>query len=99
MAADLLIPPLSLFGVMLFSTFLLSALWFLIAGTAAPVVVSSVGVALLALALAIGWMHGGRDLLSARDLGRVPTYALTILFMALRYALGKRSTWVRSDRQ
>ena len=99
LALDLCIPPVALYfsllAVLLTFTALAAAVW-PAARPAAALVLA--GAAAFAVAIAIGWWHFGRHLLQARELLRLPLYALWKLPVYLAYALGARSGWVRTQR-
>lgn len=94
----LLVPPLALLlsiagvAVLLLG---LSAFWL---DTWLPASILS-GLLLLSLgSVFVAWLSGGRDWLSARSLLKAPLYVVWKLPVYLRYALGRKSGWVRTDR-
>lgn len=99
LALDLCIPPVALYfsllAVLLAVTALAAAVWPAARPAAALV---AAGAAAFAVAIGIGWWHFGRPLLQARELLRLPLYALWKLPVYLAYAFGARSGWVRTQR-
>lgn len=99
LALDLCIPPVALYfsvlGALLALTAAMAAAW-PAARPAAALVMA--GTAAFALAIAIGWWQFGRHLLRARELLRLPLYALWKLPVYVGYAVGARSGWVRTQR-
>jgi cellulose synthase/poly-beta-1,6-N-acetylglucosamine synthase-like glycosyltransferase len=99
LAMDLLIPPVALYFLLLAVAQVLC----LVAASLWPVwhlraLVVSAASGCFALAIALGWWHFARHLLSARELLTTPLYALWKLPVYLAYALKKRSGWVRTRR-
>jgi cellulose synthase/poly-beta-1,6-N-acetylglucosamine synthase-like glycosyltransferase len=97
-AFDLLVPPLSLFGIAIGIMCALTGFWWLVTGALLAFALSLAGAGLLALALSIAWVRCGRDLLTRRDLLGVPRYVLKVFAMGIGYAAGKRLGWLRSER-
>lgn len=99
LALDLCIPPVALYFSVLIALLVLVA----VAATAWPAArpaaaLVMAGAAAFALAIAIGWWRFGRHLLQARELLRLPLYALWKLPVYVGYAVGARSGWVRTQR-
>jgi cellulose synthase/poly-beta-1,6-N-acetylglucosamine synthase-like glycosyltransferase len=99
LALDLCIPPVALYfsvlAVLLAFTAMAAVVW-PAARPAAALVMA--GAAAFGLAVAIGWWRFGRHLLQARELLRLPLYALWKLPVYVGYAVGARSGWVRTQR-
>jgi cellulose synthase/poly-beta-1,6-N-acetylglucosamine synthase-like glycosyltransferase len=99
LAMDLMIPPVALYFLLLAATLAGSvpAAW------AWPVfrpMAATAGIGALAFAIAItlGWLRYARDCCSAGELLRLPLYALWKLPVYAAYCMGRRSGWVRTQR-
>ena len=99
LALDLCIPPVALYfsllGALLACSLAAAAVWPVARPAAALVLAGTIA---FTLSIAIGWWHFGRPLLQARELLRLPLYALWKLPVYVGYALGARSGWVRTQR-
>ena len=96
---DLIVPPLSLFLIILIITATAAGLA-LLAGAAAAAFVISLGcLGVVSLATVAAWILHGRDVLPLRSLVLVPLYLMTKVRHYVSAALGDRiSQWVRADR-
>jgi len=96
---DLIVPPLSLFLIILTMTAIAAGLA-LLAGAAPVAFVISLGCLLVVgLATIVAWTSHGRDILPLRSLVLVPLYLITKFRHYVSAALGERiSQWVRADR-
>ncbi len=99
LALDLCIPPLALYCSVLVGLLALTgvaaAAWPAARPAAALVMAGAI---VFVLAIAIGWWQFGRHLLRARELLHLPLYMLWKLPVYLGYAMGARSSWVRTQR-
>lgn len=99
LSLDLLIPPVSLYFLVLVMTlvvFLGGALVWPVWQAAASVV--CIAAIMFGMAIGLGWWFFGRQLLSAGELLTTPLYALWKLPVYVSYFLKKRSGWVRTKR-
>jgi cellulose synthase/poly-beta-1,6-N-acetylglucosamine synthase-like glycosyltransferase len=99
LAMDLMIPPVAFYFLLLCVVVAAS----LLAAWAWPVfqamaALATLGAACFALAIGLGWLFFGRELLAARELLGLPFYALWKLPVYLAFFVGKRSGWVRTKR-
>lgn len=100
LAMDLAVPPVALYLMVLSAVcviFSAGAYWWPSLLPAAGIV--WVGLACLAAAILLCWYRLGRGLLSARELGMTPVYALRKIPSYLQFFSVKRSTWVRAKRE
>jgi cellulose synthase/poly-beta-1,6-N-acetylglucosamine synthase-like glycosyltransferase len=98
LAADLAVPPLALFALIVG---VLSALQIGFGLANAQPASLAAGAALLTTltgAIALGWHRFGRDLLSARDLAAAPWYALRKIPLYLAFAFNRQTGWNRAKR-
>lgn len=94
LALDILIPPLSLLGlIMLTALGLVSTL-----SIEAPVQLMLWSITGSLLALAMIWLRWGRDLISASDLLRLPNYVLWKLPIYYRLVFRPQRAWIRTSR-
>ena len=99
LALDLMVPPLALYVLVLGGTLLALALASRVWPALIPAtLLALVAMAGVALAVGLGWMRFGRDLLTPRELLFLPWYALWKLPVYLAYFVGRRSGWVRTAR-
>jgi cellulose synthase/poly-beta-1,6-N-acetylglucosamine synthase-like glycosyltransferase len=99
LALDLLVPPLALLLLLVFASAALSALLAsLHPGFVPALVVSMATLGLFLLALAIGWLRFGRDIVTFRDLLFAPVYVLRKIPLYFRFLTARQAKWVRSER-
>lgn len=95
---DMLVPPLALLAMLLTAWTLLTAVLALLLGWGAPLVVSLLGMAMLALAIITAQQRWGDDLLSLGELLRAPFIILTKIPLYLRFLVKRQVDWVRTKR-
>jgi cellulose synthase/poly-beta-1,6-N-acetylglucosamine synthase-like glycosyltransferase len=96
---DLLVPPLSLFLMVLMASVIVTGLARLMGGAAASFLISLGCFAIVILAAIVSWIAAGRDVLPPKSLALVPFYMLAKLRHYVAALLGDRiSHWVRADR-
>jgi cellulose synthase/poly-beta-1,6-N-acetylglucosamine synthase-like glycosyltransferase len=97
---DLMVPPLSLLGLLLLLVLLANAALAVAVGVTAAFIVSAVNVVALAAAIFMAWGAFGREVCSAGAMFRLITGALAARArLYLKLARGKAdSAWVRTDR-
>jgi hypothetical protein len=100
LAMDLMIPPVALYFLLLAALVTAAipaaAFWPVFHATAA---LASLGALAFALAIGLGWLRYGRDLLGPSELLRLPLYALWKLPVYVAFFIGRRSGWVRTARK
>jgi cellulose synthase/poly-beta-1,6-N-acetylglucosamine synthase-like glycosyltransferase len=99
MALDLLIPPLSLFILVLICTAIVAAALLFWGAGGASLAISAIAVGLVGLSLSIAWIVFARDLLSAKDLIAIPSYVVRKIPMYLRTFYKREDQWIRSSRE
>ena len=98
LAADLLVPPLTLLMMLVA---LVSVGVALVAWVAAVPALAAVALAMLALffaSIGLAWWRHGREVVSLGDLLAVPRYALAKIPMYLRFLVRRQSNWIRTRR-
>jgi hypothetical protein len=100
LAMDLMIPPVAFYFLLLTAllsgTILAAGFWPAFNAAAALAALAALS---FALAIGLGWLRFGRELLSAGELLRLPLYALWKLPVYIAFFFGKRSGWVRTRRK
>lgn len=99
LAADVMVPPLTLLAAAHAGLFTASIVFWLILGEWLPVAITAVGMALFCFALATAWHFCGRGLIGRRELLQLPRHTIRVLGNVKAFALGRRSAWVRADRR
>lgn len=96
---DLTVPPLSLFGLVLTATFLVTCIAWLVGFSPFPLTISATCLTSLFVGTLLTWLSNGRDILPTRSLALILTYFVGKLRLYGGALAGHRvSTWVRSDR-
>lgn len=98
MTLDLLVPPLALLSLVAVAAFILSWLLFGLSGLLAPVMIASVGVAMLGITILLAWARCGRSIISFVSLLYAPFYAAKKIPLYLGFLLKRQVDWVRSKR-
>jgi cellulose synthase/poly-beta-1,6-N-acetylglucosamine synthase-like glycosyltransferase len=99
LVADLAVPPLSALAMLVVSTVVITALAALLGAAAAPFWIAVLGLMLFGLAVVIGWLAHGREILPLGALIRLGPYLLEKLRIYRRFLSGARaSRWIRTDR-
>jgi hypothetical protein len=97
---DLLVPPLSLLGLMIIVTVFLSALAAAAGQLFTPLIISSANLSLFTVALILAWRHFGRDALPSRVLISMGPLILGKLRLYGRMLMGRTAVqWIRTDRE
>ncbi len=96
---DLLVPPVALLVLCVLVTATVSGL---LAGTlpgfAPPLYTSIANLLLLLVAISLAWWRFGRDIVSPRDMLRIPLYMLRKLPIYFRFLTARQVKWVRAKR-
>jgi cellulose synthase/poly-beta-1,6-N-acetylglucosamine synthase-like glycosyltransferase len=96
---DLLIPPLSLFVMILAASILVNLIAILIDFSFNALLISTGCLGMVILAIVLAWFKYGRDILPAKSLGQVPVYIASKFRVYVGALLGHRiSLWTRADR-
>ncbi|WP_458756127.1 glycosyltransferase family 2 protein [Afipia sp. TerB] len=97
-ALDLCIPPLSLLALSLALTEIITFSWFIVTGSAGPLVASSIVLTLFAASIGAAWRRFGQDLISLRELMATPAYCLFKIPSFIRFYVNRQVDWVRTER-
>ncbi|MET4389873.1 cellulose synthase/poly-beta-1,6-N-acetylglucosamine synthase-like glycosyltransferase [Bradyrhizobium sp. F1.4.3] len=96
---DLTVPPLSLLGLLVLSTFGLSLSLAILNHSFAPLVITTANLLTLAIATILAWLKCGRDVVPIRALLLIPSYTFCKLKLYGQLALGRiDSHWTRTER-
>ena len=99
LAADLIVPPLTLWVLIVGASFTVIVLLTLVGVPPTAFFISLAGALALALAVFLTWFSHGRDILPMRDITAVGRYILGKLPLYARIFSGRASNeWVRTDR-
>ncbi|MES2193632.1 MAG: glycosyltransferase family 2 protein [Pseudomonadota bacterium] len=96
---DLLVPPLSLLGLMIIVTLFLSALAAAVGLPLAALIISGANISLFAVAIMLAWRNFGREVLPVRILLSIGPLILGKLRLYGRMLMGRTAAqWIRTDR-
>lgn len=98
LALDTAVPPLAFLCIVLLGYGALSAIHGFLSGETMPLVLAATGLMMIGVAIVLGWIRVGRDVVSFRELAFAPAYALSKLGLYGRVLMGRRVEWVRSKR-
>jgi cellulose synthase/poly-beta-1,6-N-acetylglucosamine synthase-like glycosyltransferase len=96
---DLVVPPLSLLGLLVIGLLPLAALGSFFEGSAWPVLIAIFNLLGFSLALFLAWLRFGRDVLSARAVSGLGLQLVNKLSLYGKILTGRTSkVWIRTDR-
>jgi cellulose synthase/poly-beta-1,6-N-acetylglucosamine synthase-like glycosyltransferase len=96
---DMMIPPLSLLGLLLIGSTAIAGIIAIAGGSAVALFLSLANMAVFALAILLTWTRFGRDVLPTKALSSMAYYVFRKLPLYNRILMGKSATkWVRTDR-
>lgn len=96
---DLLVPPLSLLGMLVVGVFALAFLAALFGLSFAAFVIASINLLMFAVAVLLAWLKFGRDILPVRDLRSLGPQIFKKLRIYGQILLGRTAAvWIRTDR-
>lgn len=95
---DLCIPPLSLLALSFVLLEAIALSWFIMTGSASPLVVASIVLTCFAGSISSAWWRFGRDLISPRELLAAPAYCLLKIPSFIRFYVNRQVDWVRTER-
>ena len=98
LSVDLCVPPLALLVLLTGAVWLAGGLLYVLAGSRAPLLLASAGLALLACCVLLAWARYGRGIISGASLAFAPIYALAKIPLYARFLVARQITWVRSKR-
>ena len=97
---DLLVPPLSLLGLLISAFFALSCLNVFFDSSVAPVVIGGANLLLLALAIYFAWSKFGREVMPARVFLSIGSLIVKKIILYGKLLVGRTTTsWIRTDRK
>jgi cellulose synthase/poly-beta-1,6-N-acetylglucosamine synthase-like glycosyltransferase len=100
LAIDMAVPPLSLLVLVMALCEILGGIAFVLGAPTAALAIPSLSTLLVMFGTALAWTAVGRDVLSLRELLRLPLHAIQKLGSYYRIASGKAtSAWIRTDRK
>src|ERR1035437_1185131 len=96
---DLIVPPISLLGLILALAFLGAGIAWFLGFSAHAVTISAISLAMVVGATALAWLSYGRDILPLKSLALIVPYFMSKLRLYSAALTGHRvSLWVRADR-
>ena len=99
LALDLMVPPISLFGLMVLTTVMASAMARVAGLSLVPVVLSAACLIAILVSTSIAWFNYGRDILPAKSIVLIVGYCFAKIRLYTAVILGRRiSLWIRADR-
>ncbi|WP_338641745.1 glycosyltransferase family 2 protein [Burkholderia pyrrocinia] len=98
-ALDLLVLPLTLLVFCQALLVAVCAVAYRMGASGVPLLIQSAAAGMVASAVALAWLTGGRDLIGWRDWLHVGFYMVRKVPMYVGMALGRRTGWVRTDRE
>lgn len=99
LALDLMVPPLSLLGLLVFGIAVVAGLATLLGSSPSAMFVSLASLAALTLGVLLCWLKYGRDILPARAIVLFASYVIGKLPLYLKiFSRKSGSRWIRTDR-
>jgi cellulose synthase/poly-beta-1,6-N-acetylglucosamine synthase-like glycosyltransferase len=98
MVLDLIVPPLAALVLLTVALGLLEGVWWVLGGSAWPLVLSTAGLGLLVVAVALAWRREGRAIVSLPELLGLPLYVAGKIPLYLRLLTRRQVEWVRTKR-
>ena len=99
LALDMLVPPLTLLGMMVSAMLLISGIAFLIGVHSTALIVSVISLLAYSLAIVVCWLNCGREILPLSSIFSVASYAVSKLPLYRQIlSRGDGSEWIRTDR-
>ena len=96
---DLIVPPLSLFGLLLVIELVLFSVAAGLGLSSVAMKISALSLAAFVVALGLAWMKSGRQVLPLRQIGTLVPAVLDKLFLYSKIFSGRSATqWIRTDR-
>jgi cellulose synthase/poly-beta-1,6-N-acetylglucosamine synthase-like glycosyltransferase len=99
LALDLMVPPISLFGLMVLMTAIASAMAHFAGLSLIPIVISAACLIAILVSTSIAWIKYGRDILPASSIVLIVRYCFAKIRLYTAVIFGRRmSRWIRADR-
>jgi len=99
LAADLVVPPLTLLASVVGAVFVATSVDALVRHTYAPFALASLGACVFGSAIVIAWAARGRALIGVAECLELPRHLFQVVLHSGRFLIGKRSVWVRAERR
>ena len=100
LALDVLVPPLTFLGMLLFATVILAVLGEVIGHSAAALAISLGNLGAFITAVVLAWWCYGRDILPLRKIGSVASFIIGKIPLYRGFLMHRReSEWVRTERK
>jgi len=98
LALDLCVPPLALLVLQVAATFLAAAVFYVLTGYRAPLLIIGSAALIFGFAVLTAWWAQGRRIVSFSDLLSACMYPLWKIPVYLQFIFSRQSEWVRSKR-
>ncbi|GGI33830.1 glycosyltransferase family 2 protein [Bradyrhizobium guangdongense] len=96
---DMTVPPFSLLVLLIVLLLFATLAWFLIAGTAVPLILSLINCTAIVFAVLLAWMRYGQQIISLRELaGLAASLPSKVSYYGRVYFGRKVASWIRTDR-
>jgi cellulose synthase/poly-beta-1,6-N-acetylglucosamine synthase-like glycosyltransferase len=95
---DLIIPPLSLFSILLVSMCLVSGLAVLFGTSSTAFLISAASLIAFAAAIFVCWLYYGRDILPLRATPLIASYIVGKIAIYKSFSKSANTRWIRADR-
>lgn len=96
---DLLVPPLSLLGLIVIAMCIVSGAAIFIGASAIPFYLACTAFMMILVATLLSWWRFAKTILPLKSLASIPFYLAAKLPLYLKVVLGRKvSTWIRADR-
>lgn len=98
MVLDMVVPPLALLAMMIFSYLLIALGWLYLTAGMYPLMLAVSILCFFAVSVLGAWLKFGRDVISLLGLLYVPFYVLRKIPLYLKFMVNRQVEWVRSNR-
>ena len=98
MLLDLIVPPLALLSLFVCIILLCTFSYALIAGVYAPLIVSTISLAMFIGAVFLAWLLYGKSVLTFTDLLKIPFYIIGKIPLYITYLFRRQKEWVKTNR-
>jgi hypothetical protein len=98
LALELMVPPLSVLGLLWLLALTVCGAWWLSGGTAGPFIVLTAAAVLTALSMTLAWVRFGRDVAPLTVLLAAPWYVVSKIPIYLAFLFRPQRAWIRTPR-
>jgi cellulose synthase/poly-beta-1,6-N-acetylglucosamine synthase-like glycosyltransferase len=98
LALELMVPPLSVLGLLWLLALTVCGAWWLSGGTAGPFIVLTAAAVLNALSMTLAWVRFGRDVAPLTVLLAAPWYVVSKIPIYLAFLFRPQRAWIRTPR-